>query len=63
MESVWVTKPLEQFGDKGEYDQTNAISGGFVYDNGALYVSTGSYSGKGSVAALTTKDEDPTKRL
>lgn len=42
-------------------NQSNAISGGFVYDNGYLYASTGTYSGKGSLVALTTKDEDTSK--
>lgn len=61
LQSVWITKPIEKVEDKGQYDQSNAISGGFVYDNGNLYVGTGTYSGKGSYVALTTKDEDPTK--
>ena len=61
LQSVWITKPIEKVEDKGEYDQSNAVSGGFVYDNGYLYASTGTYSGKGSLVALTTKDEDTSK--
>lgn len=61
LQSVWITKPVEKVEDKGQYDQSNAISGGFVYDNGYLYASTGTYSGKGSLVALTTKDEDTSK--
>ena len=58
LQSLWITKPIEKVEDKGQYDQSNAISGRFVYDNGSLYVGTGTYSGKGSYVALTTKDED-----
>ena len=61
LQSVWITKPIEKVEGNGQYDQSNAISGGFVYDNGNLYVGTGTYSGKGSYVALTTKDEDTTK--
>lgn len=61
LQSLWITKSIEKVEDKGQYDQSNAISGKFIYDNGTLYVGTGTYSGKGSYVALTTKDEDPTK--
>ena len=63
LQSVWITKPIEKVEGNGQYDQSNAISGGFVYDdnNKNLYVGTGTYSGKGSYVALTTKDEDPKK--
>lgn len=61
LQSVWITKPIEKVEGNDQYDQSNAISGGFVYDNGNLYVGTGTYSGKGSYVALTTKDEDPAK--
>jgi len=63
LQSVWITKPIEKVEGNGQYDQSNAISGGFVYDddNKNLYVGTGTYSGKGSYVALTTKDEDQTQ--
>ncbi len=37
--------PVEKVHSKGQYDQSNAISDGFVYDNGNLYFGTGRYSG------------------
>ena len=59
LDSVWITEPIEKVDTKDENDQSNAVSAGFVYDDGYLYVGTGTYSGKGSYVAVTTKDEDP----
>lgn len=59
LESVWITDAIEKVDTKDENDQSNAVSAGFVYDDGYLYVGTGTYSGKGSYVAVTTKDEDP----
>lgn len=51
LESVWVSEKAD-----------NAVSSKFLYENGCLYVGTGTYSGKGSFYAISTKDEDTAKK-
>lgn len=51
LKSLWVS-------EKADY----AISAKMIYDNGTLYVGTGSYAGAGSYYAVSVKDEDSEKK-